>query len=115
MTTTGSACLVPPLEPWNGAIGGTRLAEPVVGMAPTATGNGYWFVASDGGVFAYGDATFLGSAAGTLPAPVVGIAAGGAGAGYWLIRADALSYSYGVIDLPSSRVGGTVAGIAGLP
>ncbi|MEO1063096.1 MAG: SpoIID/LytB domain-containing protein [Actinomycetota bacterium] len=102
--------------PFHGSIGGTRLAEPIVGMAPTATGNGYWFVASDGGVFAYGDATFLGSATSAqLPSPVVGIAAGGAGAGYWLVRSDALSYSFGVIDLPSSRAGGTVASIAGLP
>ena len=41
-------------------------------MAPTATGRGYWFTASDGGIFAYGDASFLGSAAGSAQkAPVV--------------------------------------------
>ena len=30
-------------------------------MAPTPSGNGYWLVASDGGIFAFGDAGFFGS------------------------------------------------------
>jgi len=47
-----------------------------VGMAATTDGKGYWLVASDGGVFAFGDATYDGSMGGThLNAPVVGIAA----------------------------------------
>lgn len=37
------------------------LNKPIVGMAPTITGLGYWLVASDGGVFAFGDAKFHGS------------------------------------------------------
>jgi hypothetical protein len=32
-------------------------------MAASADGKGYWMVAGDGGVFAFGDAPFLGSAA----------------------------------------------------
>jgi hypothetical protein len=45
-------------------------------MAATGSGGGYWLVAADGGVFAFGDARFLGS----LPAQggvdtVVGLAA----------------------------------------
>ena len=40
---------------------GTRLSEPIVGMAPTPDGGGYWLVASDGGIFSYGDAGFYGS------------------------------------------------------
>jgi hypothetical protein len=39
------------------------LNEPVVGMSPTPDGEGYWLVASDGGVFTAGDAPFEGSAA----------------------------------------------------
>ncbi len=30
-------------------------------MAATPSGNGYWLVASDGGIFAFGDARFSGS------------------------------------------------------
>lgn len=34
---------------------------PVVGMAATPTGQGYWLVCADGGVFAFGDAGFFGN------------------------------------------------------
>jgi hypothetical protein len=36
----------------------------VVGLAPTATGKGYWMVGVDGGVFAFGDAGYVGSVPG---------------------------------------------------
>jgi hypothetical protein len=46
----------------------------VVGIAATPDGKGYWEVASDGGIFAFGDAGFFGSMGGKpLNAPVVGI------------------------------------------
>src|SRR5262249_27906592 len=35
---------------------------PVVGMAATPTGRGYWRVAADGGVLTAGDADYFGSA-----------------------------------------------------
>lgn len=39
--------------------------------------NGYWLMAADGGVFAFGDTGFHGSMGGTtLAGPVVGITAG---------------------------------------
>ena len=51
------------------------LNKPIVGMAATADGKGYWLVASDGGIFAYGDAAFYGSTgAMTLNKPIVGMA-----------------------------------------
>ena len=57
-------------------MGGTVLNKPVVGMAATPTGKGYWFVAADGGIFSFGDAQFYGSMGGTvLYKPVVGMAA----------------------------------------
>lgn len=34
---------------------------PIVGMAATPTGLGYWLVSGDGGVFAFGDAQFFGN------------------------------------------------------
>ena len=36
-----------------------RLNQPIVGMASTPTGNGYWLVATDGGIFSFGDAALL--------------------------------------------------------
>lgn len=34
---------------------------PITGIAATPTGKGYWLVGADGGVFAFGDAQFLGN------------------------------------------------------
>ena len=36
-----------------GSMGGQRLNAPVVGMAATPDGGGYWLVAADGGVFSF--------------------------------------------------------------
>ena len=69
---------------------------PIVGMAATPRGGGYWLVASDGGVFTYGDAVFWGSAGGLhLNAPVVALAATRDGAGYWLVARDGGVFTYG--------------------
>ena len=48
-----------------GSMGGSRLNQPIVGMAATPDGGGYWEVASDGGIFAFGDARFYGSMGGS--------------------------------------------------
>jgi hypothetical protein len=46
-----------------------------VGIAATPDGKGYWEVASDGGIFAFGDAAFYGSTGSlTLNKPIVGMA-----------------------------------------
>jgi hypothetical protein len=77
-----------------------------VGVAPSATGAGYWVVAADGGVFAYGDAAFHGSLGGrTLAAPIVGIAATPSGRGYWLAGADGGVFAFG-----DARFLGSIAG-----
>jgi hypothetical protein len=57
-------------------------------MAATPDAGGYWFVASDGGVFNFGDAAFLGSGAATTgktnASSAVGIASTKDGLGYWV-------------------------------
>ena len=59
-------------------------------------GEGYRFVASDGGVFDFGDAAFYGSAGGTpLNAPVVGMADTPSSDGYWLVASDGGIFNYG--------------------
>ncbi len=47
---------------------------PIVGIASTADGGGYWMVGRDGGVFTFGDAPFSGSVGGAASAPIVGMA-----------------------------------------
>ena len=60
-----------------GSASALSLSKPVVGMAATPDGRGYWLVASDGGVFTFGDAGFFGSAASLhLNKPIVGMAGG---------------------------------------
>jgi len=51
------------------------LNKPIVGMAATPTGAGYWLVASDGGIFSFGAARFYGSTGSmVLNKPIVGMA-----------------------------------------
>ncbi len=69
-------------------MGGQPLNQPVVGLAETAQG-GYYEVASDGGLFAFGPgATFHGSMGGQpLNKPVVGLAVEPSG-GYYEVASD---------------------------
>ena len=80
----------------DGSTGNIHLNQPIVGMAATPDGGGYWMVASDGGVFSFGDAAFHGSTGNIhLNRPVVGMAsiaqrprllAGGHGRWHLLLR-----------------------------
>jgi hypothetical protein len=66
-------------------MGGKHLNQPIVGMAGTPSGNGYWFVAGDGGIYAFGDAHFFGSGASVLHAGnATDMAARPDGRGYWI-------------------------------
>jgi hypothetical protein len=74
-------------------------------------------VASDGGVFSFGDANFQGSMGGqALSAPMVGIIATPDGQGYWLIAADGGAFPFGTatqgsmggMPLNAPIVGGTL-------
>jgi hypothetical protein len=79
-----------------GSMRGAALAQPVVGMAATAAGKGYWLVARDGGVFSFGDARFLGSTGGIrLNQPIVGITRTPSGNGYWFVAADGGVFAFG--------------------
>jgi hypothetical protein len=72
------------------------LNAPIIGMAITPDGAGYWMVGGDGGVFAFGDATFYGSTGNiTLNKPVVGMAATPDGKGYWFVASDGGVFAYG--------------------
>ena len=83
-------------EPFYGSMGGQRLNAPVVGMAETPGGGGYWEVGSDGGIFSFGNAAFHGSTGSLhLNAPIVGMAATPDGGGYWLVASDGGIFDYG--------------------
>ena len=74
----------------------TNLNAPINGMAITPDGAGYWMAASDGGIFAYGDAGFYGSHGGShLNQPIVGMTSTPDGGGYWLVASDGGIFTYG--------------------
>ncbi|MGH9302245.1 MAG: hypothetical protein ACRD0E_10215, partial [Acidimicrobiales bacterium] len=74
----GSATLPVGDQPWNWGTGIARVAA-----------GGYHLVASDGGIFSFGDAGFFGSTGNIhLNQPIVGIASTPDGGGYWLVASD---------------------------
>ncbi len=73
-----------------------KVDRPIVAMAATPDGGGYWEVASDGGIFAFGDAVFSGSRGGSpLSAPIVSMAATPSGHGYWEVGSDGGVFAFG--------------------
>ena len=65
----------PTATPRSTAPWGDPLNQPIVGMAATPDGKGYWLVAADGGIFSFGDAGFYGSTGSlVLNEPIVGMA-----------------------------------------
>jgi hypothetical protein len=80
-------------------------------MAATPSGEGYWLVASDGGIFSFGDAPFLGSPAGRLAeGAAVGLVASPSGQGYRVATVDG-----GVFTFGDARFAGEVPGGLRLP
>jgi cell wall-associated NlpC family hydrolase len=72
------------------------LAHPVVDIVSTPDGGGYWLVASDGGIFSFGDAKFYGSTGAlALNKPIVAMAPTPDGGGYWLVASDGGIFSFG--------------------
>jgi hypothetical protein len=85
------------------------LNKPIVGMATAPGGSGYWLVASDGGIFSFGNAPFWGSTGAlTLNKPIVGMAATSDGYGYWLVASDGGIFSFGDAPFYGSTGGTTL-------
>jgi len=78
------------------ALSGIKLSKPIVAMAATPDGQGYWLVGSDGGIFSYGDAKFYGSTGALhLNQPIVDMTATRNGGGYWLVASDGGIFTFG--------------------
>jgi hypothetical protein len=83
-------------------------------MAPTSDGGGYWLVASDGGVFTFGDAVFQGSTGNiSLNKPIVGMAVDGLTGGYWLAASDGGVFAFNA-PYDGGLGGQNAAAIAGI-
>ena len=89
-----------------GSKGGQPLNAPIVGMARTQAGDGYWLVASDGGIFTFGNAAFAGSMGGRpLNSPIVGMAVDEATDGYWMVASDGGIFAFGNAPFLGSKGG----------
>jgi hypothetical protein len=65
----------------------------------THPAGGYWVAASDGGIFAFGDAPYLGSMGGhRQQAPITAVGADPGGNGYWLGLQSGQIVAYGPVD-----------------
>jgi len=103
-----------------GDLAGLELQDDVIAMAATSSGDGYWLVASDGGVFAFGDAGFFGSTGSIdLVQPVVAMAPTPTNNGYWLVASDGGVFAFGDAVFRGSMGGVAlsepVVGIASTP
>ena len=81
---------------------------------------GYWMVATDGGIFNYGNAGFYGSTGNlTLNKPIVGIAVSPTRGGYWLVASDGGIFAFGVSQFYGStgniRLNKPIVGMAATP
>ena len=95
------------------------LNAPVVGMVRSAKGHGYFLVASDGGVFAFGDATFAGSCPGIggCAGAAVSVVPDHSGDGYWLVTRSGNVYAFGNASYPGApgKVGAPVTSAVRAP
>ncbi|MGH9281823.1 MAG: Calx-beta domain-containing protein, partial [Acidimicrobiales bacterium] len=78
----------------------------VTGTILDDDGPGYFMVATDGGIFSFGDAGFYGSTGAVkLNQPIVGAAPHPSGRGYWLVAADGGIFSFGEAQFYGSTGG----------
>ena len=67
-----------------------------MGIQTTPDGRGYWLVASDGGIFTYGDANFYGSLASRhLNQPLTGMSVTPDGRGCLMVAAEGGVFTFG--------------------
>ncbi len=87
--------------------GGVGVGGGVGAGGGAGAGPGYDEVASDGGLFAFGDARFYGSMGGRpIDAPVVGMASTPDGGGYWEVASDGGLFAFGDASFYGSAGGG---------
>ena len=93
------------------------LNAPIVGIVPSHDGGGYFMVASDGGVFAFGDAFFAGSCPGIggCSGSAVDVMPDASGNGYWIVTNTGNVYGFGDAANYGSPGHGTVTSAVATP
>jgi hypothetical protein len=93
------------------------LNAPIVGMVPSSDDGGYFMVASDGGVFAFGDAQFAGSCPGIggCSGSAVAVMPDSSGNGYWVVTSTGNIYAFGDAPYLGAPGHGPVASAVATP
>jgi hypothetical protein len=100
--------------------GSAGVPGPPAPPPPAPPNSSYWLVASDGGIFSFGNAQFYGSTGSlVLNKPVVGMAATSSGNGYWFVASDGGIFNYGGASFVGSEGGkplnAPIVGMAATP
>jgi hypothetical protein len=94
-------------------------ATEVLSAVRTPSGNGYWILFSDGEIYTYGDAAYLGSPFGQIKFsnPASAVFATTDGGGYWVTSFNGTVYAYGDApndgDLSATHLNGPIVGATG--
>jgi hypothetical protein len=106
-----------------GLTGAHPLAAPIVGIAATPNGQGYWLVGADGGVFNFGDAPFHGSTysdgvtglggSHPLSSAVVAIESTQDGLGYRVVTKAGMVYDFGSANFDGDTFSLGLTGLTG--
>jgi len=89
---------------YHGALTKKDLRSPVVGIAASAGGSGYWLATANGGVFSFGRAKFHGAAPAQARAHIAAIVATGDRGGYWLASSDGEVFRFGDAKFHGSAI-----------
>jgi outer membrane protein assembly factor BamB len=100
--------------------GSFGLPGPPSPRPPAPPNSSYWTVASDGGIFSFGNAQFWGSTGAlALNSPIVGMATTPDHGGYWLVASDGGVFAFGDATYDGStaamRLNSPVVGMAATP
>jgi hypothetical protein len=100
--------------------GSAGVPGPPAPPPPAPPNSSYWLVASDGGIFSFGNAPFYGSTGSlVLNKPVVAMASTTSGNGYWFVASDGGIFNYGGASFFGSEGGkplnAPIVGMAATP
>jgi len=114
-------------DPYQGSATDVRYGRLNVAAALTANearpwvnGPGYWMVATDGGIFSFGDSRFYGSTGSLqLNQPILGMTTTSRRNGYWFVASDGGIFTFGTAgfygSLGGSRLPAPIVGMAATP
>jgi peptidoglycan hydrolase-like protein with peptidoglycan-binding domain len=91
--------------PFHGSTDSFAVASPVVAMATTSNGLGYWLLGQNGAVYSFNAPYFGGISGFQLPAPAVGITATPTAHGYWILLSDGMVVPLGDAKSYGSMIG----------